>query len=185
MPSPNRLPPFANRLASAWLVLTALVCLGAAIPPAAAQQSPGIEDLSRFPQSALTIQTRHGPHEFRVWEADTPSRKSQGLMFVRSLANDRGMLFVNEAPRRASMWMKNTYISLDMLFIDSKGRVAEIRASTTPHSLEIIESAKPVLAVLELAAGEAAKRGIQPGDRVLHAAFGTRQVRGTNTTKKP
>jgi hypothetical protein len=103
-------------------------------------------------------------------------------MFVRSLASERGMLFVNAAPRRASMWMKNTYIPLDMLFIEANGRVAEIHANTVPHSLATVESRKPVLAVLELAGGEAARRGIKPGDRVLHPAFGTGPVRRGKAT---
>jgi uncharacterized protein len=184
MPNPSRPALRPNYFAAAWLACLALACWGAAAPQAWAQ-SPAIEDLSRFPQSSLTIQSRQKAHQFQIWEADTPARKSQGLMFVRSLAPDRGMLFVNETPRRASMWMKNTYIPLDMLFIDAKGRIAEIRANTTPHSLEIVESRNAVLAVLELASGEAAKRGIQPGDRVLHHAFGTSPVRGANATKTP
>ena len=92
-------------------------------------------------------------------------------MFVRDLPADQGMLFVNEAPRVSYFWMKNTYIPLDMLFIDSRGRIAAIFANTTPHSLDPVGPDVPVKAVLELRGGEAARRGIRTGDRVLHAAF--------------
>jgi hypothetical protein len=157
----------------------------AAMPVFAHAQSQALEDLARFPQETLAIKTKRTTHVFQIWVADTPSRKAQGLMFVRGLAADRGMLFVHDTPRVASMWMKNTYIPLDMVFVGANGKVAEVHANTTPHSLELVTSRKPVLAVLELAAGEAARRGIQPGDRVIHPAFGTAPVRRKDATKKP
>lgn len=143
------------------------------------------EELTRFPASELTIKS--GPdggasHKFRVWLADTDRRKQQGLMFVRDLPADRGMLFVNEQPYIASMWMKNTYVSLDMLFIGTDGRVQEIRARTTPHSLEIIAPRQPALAVLELRGGEAERRGIVPGDLVIHPTLGRNTNRRQKTT---
>ena len=75
-------------------------------------------------------------HVFQVWLADTPQRQAQGLMFVRSLPELRGMLFVHEEPRAISMWMKNTYIPLDMVFIGAQGRIQQIVEQTTPHSLD-------------------------------------------------
>ncbi len=92
---------------------------------------------------------------FDVWLADTPRRQAQGLMFVRSLPDLRGMLFVHESPKPISMWMKNTYIPLDMVFIDAHGRIQQIVEQTTPHSLDIVRSKEPALAVLEIAGGEA------------------------------
>ena len=82
------------------------------------------------------------------------------------LAPDAGMLFQSQAPRVMSMWMKNTYIPLDMLFIDAKGRVVHIAAQTKPHSLDTISSNEPVTMVLELRGGEAGKREIAVGDHV-------------------
>ena len=87
-------------------------------------------------------------------------------MFVRALPDLRGMLFVHESPRPISMWMKNTYIPLDMVFIDAHGRIQQIVEQTTPHSLDIIRSKEPALAVLEIAGGEARRLGLHPGQRV-------------------
>jgi len=83
----------------------------------------------------------------------------------------RGMLFVHESPKPMSMWMKNTYIPLDMVFIDGDGRIEQIVEQTTPHSLAIISSREPALAVLEIAGGEAKRLGLHPGQTVLHAAL--------------
>lgn len=126
-----------------------------------------IEDLTSFPRASLTIATRGGAEpRFDVWLADTPSRQAQGLMFVASLDAGKGMLFVADEPRTMSMWMKNTLIPLDMVFIDVEGRIARIAANTRPHSLATVSSGEPVKAVLELAGGECARLGIRPGDRV-------------------
>jgi uncharacterized membrane protein (UPF0127 family) len=132
---------------------------------------PPLQDLATYPQGELDIRAQSGSHRFRIWIADTASRQRQGLMFVRELPADQGMLFVNEAPRVSYFWMKNTYIPLDMLFIDSRGRIAAIFANTTPHSLDPVGPDVPVKAVLELRGGEAARRGIRPGDRVRHSVF--------------
>jgi uncharacterized membrane protein (UPF0127 family) len=150
-------PPRLARLAPLWLLLA-----GAAL----AQAVPPLEDLGRFPRASLEITGPGGTHRFDVWVADTPARRMQGLMFVRDLAPDGGMLFTEEAPRVMSMWMKNTFIPLDMLFIDRQGRIVRIAARTTPHSLDSISSGEPVTRVLELRGGEANARGIQAGDHV-------------------
>jgi uncharacterized membrane protein (UPF0127 family) len=92
-------------------------------------------------------------------------------MYVRSLPQARGMLFVHAQPQPLSMWMKNTYIPLDMLFIDERGRIQQIVEQTTPHSLELIRSREPALAVLEIGGGEARRLGLQPGQRVQHPAL--------------
>jgi uncharacterized membrane protein (UPF0127 family) len=110
-------------------------------------------------------------HEFSVWiAADAPSRE-RGLMFVRELPPDRGMLFLFEFPQPLAFWMKNTYVSLDMIFIRADGRIAKIVANTKPLSKDIIPSGVPVLAVLEVAGGTARKLGIEPGDRVANPIF--------------
>jgi uncharacterized membrane protein (UPF0127 family) len=92
-------------------------------------------------------------------------------MYRRSMAADHGMLFDFERPAPATMWMKNTYLSLDMVFIRSDGSIARIAADTEPLSTKVISSGEPVLAVLELNAGTAAKLGIRAGDRVEHPMF--------------
>ncbi len=108
---------------------------------------------------------------FRVWIADTPERQAQGLMYVRDLPADEGMLFVNRESRVAAMWMKNTFIPLDMVYIDARGRIVRIFERTVPQSLQTLSHPDPVMAVLELRGGECARRGIRVGDRVDHPAF--------------
>lgn len=157
-----------SRLAARIPLLTARALLLAAAVLAAvlAHAAPDLEDLGSFPRATVEISSGEHVHRFDVWIADTPERQAQGLMFVRDLAPDTGMLFVHDAPREVSMWMKNTYIPLDMLFIDRSGRIVRIARDTTPHSLESIHSGAPVTQVLEIAGGEAARRGIDVGDRV-------------------
>ncbi len=96
---------------------------------------------------------------------------AQGLMFRRSMAPDRGMLFDFERTEPVAMWMKNTYLPLDMLFIRADGTVARIAADTEPLSTRTITSGEPVLGVLELNAGTAARLGLHPGDKVEHPLF--------------
>jgi uncharacterized protein len=135
---------------------------------AAAQQEPTPLDLATYPRTDLTI-TQAKPaaaHEFRVWVADTQPRAEQGLMFVRDLPESEGMIFPLEPPRVETMWMKNTYIELDMLFIDSGGRVVKILERAHPLSLDTLSSGGPVSAVLELRGGVAAKLGLHAGDKV-------------------
>jgi uncharacterized membrane protein (UPF0127 family) len=156
----------ARRLAA----LALLACIAPA--PFATAQSPPLEDLSKFPVGKLEITDgKQVRHHFQVWLADNPRRQAQGLMFVRALPPLRGMLFVHGDPREISMWMKNTYIPLDMVFIDADGRVQQIVEQTTPHSLDIIRSERPARAVLEIAGGEARRLGIKPGQRVHHPAL--------------
>jgi uncharacterized membrane protein (UPF0127 family) len=132
-----------------------------------------IESLQQFPAAVLTIQTHKGPEWFNVWLADTPERSQQGLMFLQWLPPDQGMLFPQDSPRVMHMWMKNTLIPLDMLFIDAKGRIIGIHERATPRSEDIITSPAPVKAVLELDGGECAQLGIRVGDTVRHALFGS------------
>jgi uncharacterized membrane protein (UPF0127 family) len=115
----------------------------------------------------LAIVTGQGRHEFTVELALTTAQHQQGLMFRREMATDSGMLFdFGPRPRRASMWMKNTYIPLDMLFIKADGQIESIAERTTPHSLEAISSRGLVRYVLEVNGGTAARLGISSGDRV-------------------
>ena len=129
-------------------------------------QSAALLDLGSFPKTTLQIVSGPQTHTFQIWLAQTPQQQEQGLMFVRDLPENRGMLFVSEAPRVFNMWMKNTFIPLDMVFIGKDGRIATIAERTTPHSLDIVSSRVPVTAILELRGGEAARRALHPGDRV-------------------
>lgn len=123
--------------------------------------------LAKFDSGNLAIVTDAGRHDFSVELALTPDQRSQGLMYRREMALDAGMLFdFGSRAGRASMWMKNTYIPLDMLFITPDGEIESIAERTTPHSLEAISSRGPVRYVLELSGGTAARLGIRPGDRV-------------------
>jgi uncharacterized protein len=168
---PRILEPPRRALLRDILVVVATIFATAGLTEVQAQAGPP-EDLATFPRGKLEIADgKKVKYTFDVWLADTPRRQAQGLMFVRSLPQMRGMLFVHESPKQLSMWMKNTYIALDMVFIDSKGLIQQIIEQTTPHSLTTISSNEPAVAVLEIAGGEARRLGLHPGQRVLHKAL--------------
>jgi uncharacterized membrane protein (UPF0127 family) len=115
----------------------------------------------------LDIRTASGKtHYFKVEVARSESEQARGLMFRDALAPDGGMIFPMNPPRPASFWMKNTVISLDLIFIRPDGVIARIAAEAVPYSLEPIDSGEPVSAVLEIAGGRAAELGISEGDKV-------------------
>lgn len=146
--------------------LFALALLAAA--PAWAQPQTGL------PTTEIVIQTATGRHKFTVELATTPDQMARGLMYRREMAADRGMLFDygRETPN-VSMWMKDTFIPLDMLFVKADGSVLNIAERTVPHSLASVPAAGPVRAVIELNGGTASRLKIKPGDKVLHPMFGT------------
>jgi uncharacterized membrane protein (UPF0127 family) len=120
----------------------------------------------------LAIVLQNGQRQaFQVEVARNDADRAQGLMFRRSMPADHGMLFDFARIQPVSMWMQNTYLSLDMLFIRPDGSIARVAPNTEPLSTRTIPSGEPVLAVLELNAGTAAKLGIKPGDRVEHSLF--------------
>ena len=121
----------------------------------------------------LIIETQGGQVHFDVEVARSVEEKAMGLMFRKKLERGRGMLFPYSKAEEISMWMRNTFISLDMVFIADDGRVHRIEERTQPMSEEIIESRGAVTAVLEIGAGEAERLGLKVGDKVLHAHFGT------------
>ena len=153
--------------ASVRPLLAALLLLVVAAPTTLAQQ------MQHFPTGELTIESATGAHKFNIEIATTQAQMEQGLMFRRTLAPDAGMLFVFKTPSQASMWMKNTFIPLDMLYIDPQGRIINIAERRVPESLDTTSAAAPARAVLELNGGTAAKLGIRPGDRVVSSALGT------------
>ena len=120
----------------------------------------------------LEIVSKSGVHTFAVEMAVTPEQQMRGLMFRRALPEGQGMLFDFGQEQPTSFWMKNTYVSLDMIFIRGDGRILRIAENTVPLSEALVPSGGPVRAVLEVVAGTAKKFGIAPGDRVAHPIFG-------------
>jgi uncharacterized protein len=145
----------------------ALICVLGLWAPLRAQTQ---ESLDHFPQTTAVVTTPTGTQRFTIWLADTSARSEQGLMFVHSLDHDRGMLFPRNNAGRMAMWMKNTLIPLDMLFIDAHGQIIYIQRSATPQSEAIISVPVPIVtpaeAVLELAGGECERRHISQGDHL-------------------
>ncbi len=130
-------------------------------------------DAEPQPTDVLWLETASGVHEIRIEVAKTLAEKAKGLMFRTQLAPGRGMFFPYEQPENHAMWMRNTYIPLDMVFIKSDGRVHRIEAQTEPFSEKIIHAGAEVTGVLEIAGGEAARLGLKSGDLVRHSWFGT------------
>jgi len=167
--APIGAPPALRTLLA--LVLALVLALMAIAAPHSSRAME-LEKLESFPHSTVQIRTHDSAEWFSIWVADTPAREEQGLMFLHWLAPDQGMLFPQDPPRVMTMWMKNTLIPLDMLFIDGRGKILYIKANATPESEDIITYASPIRAVLELGGGEAARRGIRVGDTVRHELFG-------------
>lgn len=119
-------------------------------------------------ERTLEIVSRTGVHTFAVELAVTDEERQKGLMFRRELPEGRGMLFDFKQDLNVTMWMKNTYIPLDMIFIRADGRIQRIAENTEPESTKIIAAGAPVRAVLEVIGGTAKKLGIRPGDRVAY-----------------
>ena len=152
----------------AFLTLGLPLALSPTGLPAAQAQSGFVT----FDVSAVTIETAAGEtHSFLVEVAESPEQRAQGLMFRRQLEAGAGMLFLFGGSQVRGMWMKNTLIPLDMLFIDEAGEIVRIEERTVPHSERAIISGEPVAAVLEVNAGTASRLMIKPGDRVRHPAF--------------
>lgn len=126
---------------------------------------------ARMRQDRLTLVTSAGEQAIEIEVAETPEQKSLGLMFRTSLADGKGMLFPYPVAQEITMWMKNTLIPLDMVFIRADGVVHRIEVRTEPLSETVIASKGPVTAVLELAGGAAERLGLKPGDKVVHAHF--------------
>jgi uncharacterized membrane protein (UPF0127 family) len=154
--------------ARGWVVLAAVVALCALL---------GIGlglDARAASFQTLEIATKSGVKVFSVEMATTEEEKTTGLMYRKELADGKGMLFDFTPEQEVSMWMKNTYIPLDMIFIRADGRILRIAENTEPLSTRIIPSGGLAKGVLEVIAGTAQKYGIAPGDRVAHPLFNRR-----------
>ncbi len=146
----------ARSVAAALALATALTALPAGAAP---------------PLDDLTIETGTGPHHVAVEVMRTREELERGLMFRRQMAADHGMLFDFGSPQPVTMWMKNTYLPLDMVFIAADGRVVSVKQNAEPLSEATIFSGGTVLGVLELNAGTAARIGVKAGDRVRDPMF--------------
>jgi len=129
-------------------------------------------DLVTFTKSKLVIETAKGKFPFDIELALTPPQMEQGLMYRRTLAADAGMLFDYGDPQPIAMWMKNTFIPLDMIFVAKDGKVVDVHERAVPMSLDTIESKVPAKAVIEVNAGTILRLGIKIGDTVHYASFG-------------
>lgn len=136
-----------------------------------AGQSQASEDVVRLPVEQVIVTADRGDIAFATEIATSDETRSRGLMFRRSMGEREAMLFHWPSPRVVSMWMRNTYISLDMLFVTADGIVLHVQADTVPQSLEVLSAGREVSAVMEIVAGTAAKLGIRPGSRLKHRFF--------------
>ena len=155
---------FIGRNVRSWVALAGIVAALAFI--GAGAQAASIQPLE--------IVTKSGVQVFSVEMATTEQEKETGLMYRKELPDGKGMLFDFSPEQQVSMWMKNTYISLDMIFIRADGRILRIAENTEPQSTKIISSGGLAKGVLEVIAGTAKKYGIAPGDRVAHPLFNGR-----------
>ncbi|MCG8692438.1 MAG: DUF192 domain-containing protein [Minwuiales bacterium] len=149
-------------LVRTWLLGILFAAIMAA---AAAAQSQSL------PVSELRIATSQTQHFFKVEVADNDETRARGLMFRMSMPPNAGMLFDYRTDQQVAMWMKNTFIPLDILFIDRRGKIVNIHERAVPLSLASIPSDGPVRAALELNGGSVSRLGIKPGDQVFHALF--------------
>jgi uncharacterized membrane protein (UPF0127 family) len=124
-----------------------------------------------FKRSELIVVSASNSHHFRIELAKSAAALRRGLMERRRMDDDAGMLFDYSTPKKINMWMKNTFIPLDMLFIDKFGKIVRIVENTTPLSIDTIASLDLVLAVLELNGGTAKRLSIKLGDKVIHDIF--------------
>jgi uncharacterized membrane protein (UPF0127 family) len=143
-----------------FLIISFLVTL---IALSCARAEPALE--------TLQIVTATGPHDFKVEIADTSKERARGLMHRKSMPQDHGMLFDFQSEGPVSMWMKNTYIPLDMIFVARDGRILSVVTDTEPLSERIISSGAPAYAVIELNAGAARRISLAAGDTVRHPMF--------------
>ncbi len=154
-----------------------LLCMLCAVLPLSLDAAPaGTVPLSEFPRERIAVETRASfrRHLFEAWRAEAPQTREQGFMFVeeRAVHSDQAMIFIYDPPQYVAMWMKNTLLPLDMLFVDQRGCVVTIKQDAKPGSLATITSRVPVVLVVELKAGTVAAQGIAVGDRVLRLDAG-------------
>jgi len=161
---------------TARLPIRLLFALCAVLPLTLDAAPAGTVPLSAFPRERIAVETRASfrRHLFEAWRAETPQTREQGFMFVeeREVRSDQAMIFIYDPPQYVAMWMKNTLLPLDMLFVDQRGCIVTIKQNAKPGSLAQIVSRVPTVLVVELKAGTVAAQGIAVGDRVLRLDAG-------------
>ena len=162
----NLLTPGYSRAAPRAVLFCLFVAALAMMMGAASAQTE-----MKMRRDTLTLHTASGAHRIDIEVAESDREKAFGLMFRRSMGDSEGMLFPYPTPQEITMWMRNTFISLDMIFIRADGIVHRIETDTEPHSERIIASEGNVTGVLEMKAGSARRLGLKPGDRAEHAHF--------------
>ncbi|MCG6858554.1 MAG: DUF192 domain-containing protein [Salaquimonas sp.] len=169
---------FPNLVCLTFLI--GLSVLFAIAPQAMAQQEAG-QNVMVLPDDPdkLVAHTAQGAFPFVIEIADNPSERARGLMFREKMPANHGMLFDFGVVRDVAMWMKNTPMALDMVFIRSDGTVSRVAERTKPYSEDVIDSGEPVSHVLELRAGIARMIGLKPGDRLEHPLFTGAKRNGT------
>jgi len=158
---------------------TALLIASTVTLVSAASAQDGLQDarpdtlLDYGPSEVLVIDTDEGELTFDVEVADTLPEQAQGMMWREAIPDMTGMLFEFDEPKIATIWMKNTPLPLDIIFVRSNGRILKIEHNAQPYKLRSASSEAPVAAVLELAGGQSRDLGIMPGDTIRHEFFGT------------
>ena len=148
-----------------------LAVLTAACQPEAAENNNDQIIFQKETVRILKQESKNPETELTVEIADTEAKRRRGLMYRTEMADDAGMLFLFPVRKRISMWMANTPVSLDMIFLDDQGKIREIVENTVPFSHDEIRSEKSVKGVLEIKAGQSRRLNLQPGDRLEHPFF--------------
>lgn len=126
---------------------------------------------TQFKAGSVTITTKFGELNYRVEVADTARLKSIGLMYRTSMPADQGMLLLNKKPQRMNIWMKNTFLPLDIIYIDRDGYIVKIVENARTESTSVMPSDGKVMAVLELNAGQVRQKSIAVGDSVTYQVY--------------
>lgn len=159
-----------NQLLRAAAFAVIAVC-SACAPQAQSALAPAEQRADGVHRETVVVQSARGPVTFYAEIADDEAERARGLMFRREMAREHGMLFLFEEPAQQSFWMRNTHLSLDLIFITEEGRILNIVARATPYSDASIRSRGPAIAVLEINGGLSEELGLAEGDQVSHPFF--------------
>ncbi len=154
-----------------FLLTVLAMLLGFSFPVNA--QNLQIPSVDFGPRESLTVVSNDTPHVFNIEVADTQQELGRGMMYRKAVPPNEGMLFEFGEERIVSIWMKNTSVFLDVIFVRADGRILKIEHSAKPFSLRSMSSEAPVTAVFEIAGGQANALGIRPGDVLQHSYFST------------